>query len=139
MARRIAIAFLWLWASPWTLPGLLVGLLGLVTGGGAQRRGRVLEFYGGAVAKLLGRLPIRPMGLTLGHVILGQSPAALQVVRPHEMVHVAQYERWGPAFVPAYLACSALLWLRRKDGYRDNPFEREAFEKSSPSLLTPPP
>jgi len=130
MVGKILVAFLWMWASPWTLAGLLVGLLGLATGGGAQRRGRVLEFYGGAVEKILALLPVGPTALTLGHVILGRTPATLAVARRHEMVHVAQYERWGPLFVPAYLACSAVLWLARKDAYRDNPFEREAFAKA---------
>jgi hypothetical protein len=47
--------------------------------------------------------------------------------RTHELVHVRQYERWGPLFVPAYLASSAIIWLRGGDPYRDNPFEREAY------------
>ncbi len=130
MSRGIFTPLLLLWAIPWTLAGLFVGLLGLATGGGVERHGRVLEFHGGAVTRLLGLMPVKPMGLTLGHVILGLSPAALTVVRRHEMVHVAQYERWGPLFVPVYLACSLLLWLRHKDAYHDNPFEREAFEKA---------
>ena len=64
--------------------------------------------------------------MTLGHVILGRTEAALDVARRHEMVHVAQYERWGPAFGPAYLLCSLWQWTRGKDAYRDNPFERQA-------------
>jgi len=130
MVGNVVVLFLWLWASPWTVAGLLVGLLGLATRGGVQRRGRVLEFYGGAVDKILGLMPIQPTALTLGHVILGRTPAALDVARRHEMVHVAQYERWGPLFVPLYLGCSAVLWLRRKDAYYDNPFEREAYAKA---------
>ena len=35
--------------------------------------------------------------------------------------------RWGLLFVPAYLACSAWLWLRGYDAYLDNPFEVEAY------------
>jgi hypothetical protein len=42
-------------------------------------------------------------------------------------VHVRQYERWGPLFVPAYVLCSAVIWSRGGDAYRDNPFEREAY------------
>jgi hypothetical protein len=41
-------------------------------------------------------------------------------------VHVRQYERWGPLFVPAYLVSSLVLWLRGRDPYWDNPFEVEA-------------
>jgi hypothetical protein len=119
-----------LWASPWTLLGLAVGLLGLVTGGKVRRSGPVLEFYGGAVTRMLARFPNGPMAMTLGHTIMGASAAALDVSREHEMVHVGQYERWGPAFVPVYLFHSARLWMAGKDAYRDNPFEREAFEKA---------
>jgi hypothetical protein len=119
--------FLWLWASPWTLLGLLVGTLGLLTGGGVQRRCGVIEFYGGAVRWLLERFPVHPVAMTLGHVVLGRLPANLESCRTHELVHVRQYERWGPLFIPAYLGCSAYIWLRGGDAYRDNPFEREAY------------
>jgi len=131
MVGKFVVPFLWVWAGPWTLAGLLVGLLGLVTGGGAQRRGRVIEFYGGAVTWLLRHLPGGPfaMAMTLGHVVLGQTDAALDVARRHEMVHVRQYERWGPLFVPAYLLASLVLKLAGKDAYRDNPFERQAYRE----------
>ena len=122
----------YLWASPWTLLGLTVGLLGLLTGGRARRRGKILEFYGGAVTWLLRRLPGGPfaMAMTLGHVVLGQTDAALDVARQHEMVHVRQYERWGPLFVPAYLLCWLVLWVSGENPYFDNPFEREAFREA---------
>jgi hypothetical protein len=117
----------WLWASPWTLVGLAVGALGLLTGGRAQCRCGVIEFYGGAVTWLLTRFPIHPTAMTLGHVVLGRVADALDACRLHELVHVRQYERWGPFFIPAYLGCSAWIWLRGGDAYRDNPFEREAY------------
>jgi len=115
------------WASPWTLLGLGVGLLGLATGGRCRQRGRVVEFYGGSVAWLLERAPIGPCAMTLGHTILGRSPEVLDMAREHELVHVRQYERWGPLFIPLYLLASLLLWLQGKQAYRDNPFEREAY------------
>jgi hypothetical protein len=121
------------WASPGSLLGLGIGVIGLATGGRWRRRGKTLEFWGGAVTSFLTNIPWMPGGalaMTLGHVILGVSPAALDVTRDHELVHVRQYERWGPLFLPAYLSFSAWLWLCRRDPYRDNPFEREAFEKS---------
>lgn len=65
--------------------------------------------------------------MTLGHVILGQDEDALEFVRDHEHVHVRQYERWGLLFVPAYLLASAYLYCRGRDGYRENPFEKEAY------------
>jgi hypothetical protein len=33
--------------------------------------------------------------------------------------------------VPAYLGCSAWLWLRGRHPYWDNPFEREAYALES--------
>ncbi|HEY2838413.1 MAG TPA: hypothetical protein VGJ26_04650 [Pirellulales bacterium] len=122
-----------LWASPATALGIAAGALGLATGGRVRRRGRVLEFYGGFVTWLLGRVPPRPLGalaMTLGHVVLGASEAALDVTHQHELVHVEQYERWGPLFIPAYLLCSLVLRLRGRDGYRDNPFEVEAYRRA---------
>lgn len=119
----------WLWAAPASALGLMFGWFALVTGGRMQRRGVTVEFYGGVLAQLLDKLPGRPciMAMTLGHVILGRDAAALDYARQHELVHVRQYERWGPMFIPAYLACSAVIWLRGGDAYRDNPFERQAY------------
>jgi hypothetical protein len=120
-----------LWASPYTLLGLLLGLVGLCTGGRARVRGRVVEFYGGGVKWFLQQLPNGQFTLafTLGHTVLGQTDAALDISRDHEMVHVRQFERWGPLMGPAYLACCLVLWLMGRKPYRDNPFEREAYEQ----------
>ena len=65
--------------------------------------------------------------MTLGQTVIARSLADLEGSRDHELIHVAQYERWGPFFVPAYLACSAWLWLRGRDPYFNNPFEEEAY------------
>lgn len=121
-----------LWASPATLLGLGAGLCGLASGGRVQRRGRVLEFHGGMVTWLLRRAPLvgGAAAMTLGHVVLGQNAGDLDYAREHELVHVRQYERWGPFFIPAYLFCSLVLWLRGGNAYLDNPFEREAYGKS---------
>ena len=119
-----------LWAGPWSLFGVALGALGLATGGGVQVRCGVLEFYGGATTWMLSKAPLSGNGalaMTLGHTVLGQTPAALDCCRSHELVHVRQYERWGPLFVPVYFACSGWIWLRGGDPYRDNPFEREAY------------
>jgi hypothetical protein len=117
------------WAASWTLVGLVVGCVGLATGGSVRRGAGILEFHGGAVTWLLERWPLDPVAMTLGHVVLGRSAAALDFSQMHELVHVRQYERWGPLFIPAYLACALILWLRGQDGYRDNPFEREAYDR----------
>ncbi len=131
MRRLLTIAGM-LWASPYTLIGLSIGMAGLCTGGRARIRGRVVEFYGGAATWLLRRLPGGEFALafTLGHTILGQTDASLDIARPHEMVHVRQYERWGPLMGPAYLSCCLVLWLIGRRPYWDNPFERAAYDET---------
>lgn len=122
---------LYIWTAPNTLLGVLIGILGLISGGGVQIRRACIEFYGGWVTKLLLGLPPQgAMAMTLGHSILGVSQAALDCCRDHEQVHVRQYERWGILFIPAYFGVGAYMWLRGKNPYRDNPFEIEAFSKT---------
>ncbi len=118
----------WFWASPASLMGLMAGTVGLCTGGKVQRIGSTLEFWGGGVTGLMQSRLVRARGMTLGHVILGVSESALESVRSHEWVHVRQYERWGPLFLPAYLLCSAVLWLSGRNPYWENPFEVEAYD-----------
>ena len=120
--------FLWLWASPASLLGLFVGTLSLPGGSRMRIRHGVIECYAGPVRWLLDHLPVPAMAMTLGHVVLGQTAAALDICREHEHVHVRQYERWGPFFIPAYLLASWWLKLAGKNAYLENPFEREAFE-----------
>ncbi|GIW97713.1 MAG: hypothetical protein KatS3mg111_1046 [Pirellulaceae bacterium] len=129
----VARGLAYLWASPNSALGLVIGFVGLLTGGKVQRRGPTLEFYGGAVSWLLSRTPLGQsiLAMTLGHVILGSSAAALDIAREHEWVHVRQYERWGPAMIPAYLLASVIVFLRGKRAYRDNPFERAAYDATS--------
>lgn len=118
-----------IWALPWTVLGVLVGSLALATGGRARRRGPVIEFHGGLIPWLFERFPGTPAAMTLGHTVLGRTDAALDVARGHELVHVRQYELWGPLLVPAYLLCSLMLWIMGRDAYRDNPFERQAYRR----------
>jgi hypothetical protein len=123
-------AFAFLWASPYTLVGLLIGIVGICTGSRGRFRGRVIEFYGGGIKWLIHRLPDGQfvMAFTLGHTVFGPTDAALDVSRDHELVHVRQFETWGPFLGPAYLICSLYCWARGMRAYRDNPFEREAYE-----------
>ncbi len=118
------------WASPNTLIGLLIGGVGMCFGGRARIRGRVIQFYEGGTKWFIQRLPHGQftLALTLGHTILGQTDASLDISREHEMVHVRQYERWGPLFLPAYYLSSIYMWLVGRRFYRDNPFEREAYD-----------
>lgn len=126
---RIWRPFLWLWASPATLIGMSIGVLGLLTGGTVERHGRTLEFSGGCIRWMLARTPIGAVAMTLGHVVIGRDVQSLTRCRDHEWVHVRQYERWGPLFLPAYLGCSLYLWLLGYDPYRENPFEVEAYDE----------
>lgn len=124
----------YLWASPATVMGLALCLL-------AGRRERVavvdgvVEAHGPALRWMLRWLV--PIGggataMTLGHVVLGRDADALETTRSHERVHVAQYERWGPLFVAAYLAASAWAALTGRHFYFDNAFEVEAFAEERP-------
>jgi hypothetical protein len=125
---------LYAWASPATLLGLAVAIPALAGRGSARAVAGVLEVSGGAAAILLERLVPLPGGasaMTLGHVVLGRDAAALERTRAHERVHVAQYERWGPLFIPLYLLASAVLLLSGGDPYGSNPFEKEAESVSS--------
>ena len=89
-----------------------------------------IEFGGGAIGQALADRtpPIRFRAMTLGHVILGASAADLDAAREHEQVHVRQYERWGPFFLPAYLLSSAWQLVTGRRCYRDNYFERQAYD-----------
>src|SRR3954470_49584 len=124
-------ALVYLWTLPTTAVGLLVTVPTLLTGGRARWHSGVLEVYGGFAAFLLRKLVPLPGGasaMTLGHVVIARDPATHTDTRSHERVHVRQCERRGPFFIPAYLGASLVLKLRGRDAYRDNPFEREAYE-----------
>ncbi len=121
------------WAAPWSLWGVFWGVLGLLTGGGVQRSGRIIEFWGGCLPLFLKYFPFvagSPVA-TFGHVVLGRTWRHLEPCRPHQMIHVRQYECWGPLFVPVYLICGAVMWCIGKRPYYDNPFEREAYDATS--------
>ena len=120
------------WASPYSVLGLLIGGCGLAFGSRSRIRDGAVEFYDGPVAWLVRHLPTGPLtaGITLGHVILGQTANGLIYVGKHERVHVRQFARWGPLLGIAYLLASAWLWCRGRDAYRDNPFEVEAYREA---------
>jgi len=100
----------------------------------------VVEVHGGLVTRVLKTMPTtgsfrQPAGaaaLTLGHVVFAVDAEALERTRIHERVHVRQYERWGPLFLPAYAAASLIAKTRGEHGYLANRFEREAYAVSHP-------
>jgi hypothetical protein len=124
IARLLSYA----WAAPATVIGLALALLALALGATARRHDGVLEVGGGCLDVLVTALPapLAFVAITFGHVVIGQSHAVLAGLRAHEHAHVRQYEQWGVLFFAAYLGSSAVQWLRGRDPYRDNRFERQA-------------
>jgi hypothetical protein len=123
---RSLLAYAWAF-----LPNTLLGLLVAAVSPTHQLRRGVLETTGG-LASLICKHALLKGGasaITLGHVIIGRDLPSLDHARNHEHIHVQQYERWGPAFLPAYLACSLYLYLKGQNPYLDNPFEVEAYSK----------
>ena len=122
----------YLWVSPVTVLGLLPAALAALSGGSTRVVGGVLEVWGGFATWLIHwGLRRKVSCMTVGHVILGLDADYLDRARAHEHVHVRQYEKWGPLFVPLYLGSSLVCWLRGQHYYRDNVFEREAYAKAA--------
>jgi hypothetical protein len=64
----------------------------------------------------------RYRAITFGHVVLAVDELDPETL-DHELVHVRQYERWGPLFFPAYGIASIVARLKGGGAYRDNGFE----------------
>ena len=64
--------------------------------------------------------------ITFGHVVLSVKEPIPERVLDHELVHVRQYEKLGPLFLPAYWAASLIAMIRGRHFYRDNLFEVHA-------------
>ncbi|HEV7515404.1 MAG TPA: hypothetical protein VGR07_03815 [Thermoanaerobaculia bacterium] len=124
------------WAFPVTSLGLLAALLTLGTGGEVRRSAGTLEVHGGFARWFLRRL-VGAQAMTLGHVILGVAPWALDAYRQHERAHVRQCEQWGIFFLPVYLLASLWAALQGRHYYRDNWFEVDA-ERSERAAGTSP-
>lgn len=126
--RRLVRLPLYLWAGPCSLAGLAVVSVALVMGARARLQDGTLQVAGGRFAGFLSGLPtrLRILAFTNGHVIFALSWPVMDAYRAHELVHVRQYERWGPLFPVLYLGASLVLKLRGRDPYFENPFERAA-------------
>ena len=126
----------YLWAAPNTALGLVLVLLALGGGRVSVVEG-VVEAHGPILRWLLRHLTLLPGGaaaITFGHVVLGVDDEALDATRTHERVHVRQYERWGPFFIPAYLGTGLWLLMRGRHPYLENPFERDAHLRNPSSV-----
>jgi hypothetical protein len=103
----------------WAAPGSLVGLvLAPFFSRRFVRRG-VLLCEGATWPRKLGW---RYRAITLGHVVLAVDELDDHTFQ-HELVHVRQYEHWGPLYMPAYILASVIALVRGGHLYRDNRFE----------------
>lgn len=106
----------YVWASPNTLLGLLLGLL-------AFQRPRltqgILLFDSHVRGSTWVLRMFRRAAVTYGHVVLGNRRVEGPLL-VHELHHVRQYERLGVLYIPLYL----VIWLFT--GYRKHPFEEAA-------------
>jgi hypothetical protein len=118
LGERLPLHRPW-WGYLWAAPNSLVGLAGALTTATRPVRCRgvlLIEGSGRGLARFLAWRGFS--AITLGHVIVANSELDDHLLA-HELAHVAQHERWGPLFYPAYLLTSLA-------GYRRNPFERAA-------------
>lgn len=93
------------WASPTTAIGLVLGLLGLLTGGNRPRRGNnAIEFRGNRW--------IAPFtsAITIGHVICYASREPAQHTQEHERQHTYQAEVLGPLYLPLHIALQLIAF-----------------------------
>jgi hypothetical protein len=118
----------YLWAAPCSAAGLVVALCAVLLGAEGRIRDGTIQVVGGRLATTISRLPTRLsiLAFTNGHVIFAVSQGAMDAYREHELVHVRQYERWGPLFPFLYLGSSLLQKVRGRDPYFANHFEQEA-------------
>jgi hypothetical protein len=127
--KDVLVPLRYAWAAPATLVGLLAALPAFATGARARAIEGALEVTGGRIHRLVAALPrrCRFCAITFGHVVVCTDECTAAAVRAHERVHVRQYERLGALFFPLYIGSSLVQWLRGRDPYFDNRFEREAY------------
>ena len=118
----------YLWAAPCSVAGLVIAFVAVLLGAKAKVRNGTLQVVGGRLATVISRLPTRLkiLAFTNGHVIFAVSRMAMDCYREHELVHVRQYERWGPLFPFLYIGSSLIQKSKGQDPYFANWFEREA-------------
>ncbi|MCU0933610.1 MAG: hypothetical protein MUE86_04020 [Thiobacillaceae bacterium] len=132
MARQLIRLLRFAWPSPCSAVGAVFAVLVILLGGSCRRVGGAIE-----VALRAQQAQVPPWaarsafgGITLGHVILGQSHELLAHLRAHERVHVRQYEVLGPLFFLAYPLASLCAGLRGRSPYSGNFFEMQAHRQS---------
>lgn len=108
-----------LWTSPNTVAGLLVGIAGIPFGAHVHLRGRELALvfhdwpWGPGGALTLGNVIVHT-GETLDSACMTYAHRAGLCVEPqvmladHERAHVLQYMALGPLFLPLYFLCGGI-------------------------------
>jgi hypothetical protein len=127
------------WASPTTAIGLVLGGLGLLTGGSRpRRRNNALEFCGNRW--------IAPFtsAITIGHVICYASHEPPQRTREHERQHTYQAEVLGPLYLPLHIVLQLIAFVysffdgsRRYTSANDRVHARVNVLETGP-MATPP-
>jgi hypothetical protein len=108
--------FAYLWASPNTVLGLVLGLFTFQS----PRRGSGVLLFDARPRGFTRVLHVfRRSAVTFGHVVLSNRPVEGRLLA-HELHHTWQYECLGPLYLPIYL----LVWVFT--GYRRHPFEMAA-------------
>ncbi|MFL6648569.1 MAG: hypothetical protein ACJ8J7_10265 [Sulfurifustaceae bacterium] len=127
MKRAVA----YLWAFPATAIGLLLVAFACLGGANGRIIDGTIEVGGGRLRRWVALLPpsLRFQAITFGHVVVGLDHETLAACRPHERVHVRQYERWGALFFPLYIGSSVVALLRGRHPYWYNRFERQAYRE----------
>ncbi len=133
------------WAASWSWVGHALGQLGCRRGAPPPvRDGDIIEYRDNPVMNYLPAIAI-VFGNVINYMPLGtldlwvrryddfDKSRALIRLRDHELQHVHQYRRWGPAFIPAYLIAELWARLRRLTGRRTvNWFEKCADDACHP-------
>jgi hypothetical protein len=119
----------YLWASPVTSIGILLSL-------GFKRRFISHGVLVAEGARWPRRLGWHYRAITLGHCVLCVDELDADLMR-HELVHVAQFERWGPLMLLAYPLASLRAASGGRHHYQDNHFEVQARALSGESERPP--
>lgn len=133
MTTKIARITKIIWAAPGSAVGLFFGAWIVLFGGRARRGPGIIEVTWREDRESCGRLAdsLHYRAITFGHVVLAVTGEELQRMRAHELVHVRQYEHWGPVFLVAYPLSGVWQWLRGRRAYKDNYFEVQARSLSA--------
>ncbi len=124
------------------LPGDLLALLVMRACGVPATSGRQVEAADGTQAILvadprtalyLDHQRIAISAQTLGRYVLSREPLQRELVE-HELEHVRQWERLGPAFLPLYLVSSGIAVLVGGDPYWANAFEERARQRAAEAI-----